>query len=132
MKQEEIQQAVMQMRYLEQQIGYVQQQMTAFNNVLVELEATVVALNAMKEMKEDTNAMSPIGSGVYATSVLKKSDNVLFEVGAGMSVEKPIDEVLSLISERKKNTEGQITKMTNTASELENQYVKLAESVRGN
>jgi len=127
----DMQQAVLQMQYLEQQMNFVQQQINAINGMLSEVEATLVSLGSMKGMKADANSLSLLGSGVYANSVLKKSDTVLVEMGGGVVIEKTIAEAVALMENRQKSAEEQLTKMTNMASSLESQYMGMAQAMRG-
>ncbi|NYZ79673.1 prefoldin subunit alpha [Candidatus Micrarchaeota archaeon] len=126
----EIQENVIRMRYIENQAKLVQQQMIAAEEVIIE---TATALNALKEMQKmsgKTESLTPLGAGVFISSVLEKPSSVLVDVGSGVVAEKPVEEAIKTLEERQQSTRDSIRSFDEMLRSISAQYEASAQRVQ--
>ena len=119
------------LKYLENQMMNVQNQVNVMERGLVEIGTTKTALASLKDMKQDTNSLVPLGSGMFAKGTLPKQKTVLVDVGAGTILEKNLEDADKLLGEREKDLRMNVTNMQQTLLNFERQYNSLAERARG-
>ena len=102
MKQE-IQQKYIELQFLNQQIKKVQEQFMFFQQQLAELINLETSLLDMKNIKEDSELFSSLGSGIFVNSKLVDPKNVLVNVGASVLVTKTVEEAIKLIKTQIEN-----------------------------
>lgn len=124
--QEILRQELMRIRYLEAQIQEVQQQITISSNVSNEIAMTIETLNTLKGVGKDSASFAPIGSGVFVAGTVQKQDRVLFDVGSGVVIEKPVETAVGELEERRKNIVESIQKLTAIGEGLQKEYNELA------
>jgi prefoldin alpha subunit len=121
-KQQEYLESVMRMRQIEGQAANVQNNLAALERVLIETEVTLASLDAMKNQNAVKESLIPLGSGVFADGTLKKSDKILLDVGAGVVLEKSIDDAMAFMKERSENVRKNLTDFQNVLLNLEKSY----------
>jgi len=111
------------MRYLEDRMKTVQTQILSIDRISVELSVSLSSLEEMKDLKEDKDSLFPLGGGIIAKGILKKSDTVLVDVGAGATVEKTVEETIELLKEREKTLRKNMIDLQTMLVNLEEAYV---------
>jgi prefoldin alpha subunit len=119
----EMQEKVIQMRYLEGQANSIQQQMVIAENALISIDTAINSLAELQKSKA-TESLTPLGAGVFTYATLKSTDSVLIDVGSGVVVEKPIADAAKLLEERRENA---LSTAKSYADVLENIKVKYQE-----
>ncbi|MEM3412032.1 MAG: prefoldin subunit alpha [archaeon] len=117
-------------RNLEIQMRYLQDQLNFFQKSLVELSVTENALNAIMNMKEDSDVFFPISSGVFAKGILLKSKEVLVDLGVGAYVEKPVEEALELTRKKKAWVEKQAEQLGNLWTKVQQDYFATLQKIK--
>lgn len=123
--EEELRRGVMQLRMLESQLASIQQQMVAVDAAIVELVTTKDTIGTMREQKSDVSSLVPIGSGVFAGGILKKSGTVLIDVGAGVVMEKELEAAIAILDKREKELRNSLDNFQKYMASLERQYSDL-------
>jgi len=119
-----------QIQNIESQVNALSQQQQRFQAILVELENTINALEKYKEMdEEDKNSFIPLGMGVLAKGVLKKSNKVFMNL-SGIVVEKSIEDVIQNFAERQKRTKSNIDEISKGIAGLQKEYTKMLKKLR--
>ena len=98
----EIQERVIQMRYLEGQANTIQQQMMIAENALISVDTAITSLKEMQNSKA-SEALTPLGAGVFAYTALKTTEKVLIDIGSGIVAEKSVADSLTILEERREN-----------------------------
>ena len=112
-KQKLLQQKYMELQMNHQQIKQVQQQMQALEQQVEEINSVRENLKELKDVKEGSEILVSLSSGIFAKAVIKDTKNLTVNVGGGTAVERSIPEV--------------ITTLRVQAEELEKIQAKMAE-----
>jgi len=136
-KEEKLQKLYLEFQILDQQIKQIEKQNTALNNQLMELAATNQSLEDMKKLKEKTEILVPLSSGIYAKAELKDNKNFIVNVGANTALVKDIDSTKKLMEsqiEEMKNLQvnliNQLQGQTTKAAMLEQEINKIASEIQ--
>ena len=100
MEQEEMQKMVFEMKMLENKLKQLDQQMSLLEQSLVETGRLEESLDDFKKAGKG-DAIVPIGLGVFAYGKIEDTSKAIVSIGAGLAVEKSIDETKESISKRK-------------------------------
>jgi prefoldin alpha subunit len=98
--EEELRQLAVEQRLLEQTVDALQSRINMVNAVLTDLTYANVALEALEKEKENSELLVPIGGGSYVKAKLGTPDKVIISVGAGVSVEKTVQETKETVKKR--------------------------------
>ncbi len=95
------------MRYQEitQTLEKVQQKMEQLDVQLNQVQETVQSLNDLDTLDVGSEMLVPIGNGIFIKGALKKTDELLVNVGAGTVVPKSVDDAKKLIGKQLKSIE---------------------------
>lgn len=133
-KQEKLKEKYMEMQMLDQQIKQAQKQIQMIEQQVNELNNVKQNLDNIKSVDEDTEVLSSISSGIFVKAKIGKADKLLVNVGADVMVEKDIDSTKELIDQQIKEmhnvqmqTDGEMQKLAQRASSLQNELAKLVE-----
>src|SRR3989344_3559872 len=105
---EEIQKKYLELQILNMQIKNVQEQFISLQQQLNELNNLEVSLTELKDVKNNKEIFSVLGSGVFVKSKLIDNENVLVNVGDGVLVKKKLNEALDLVKLQANNISGSI------------------------
>ncbi|MCQ6963378.1 prefoldin subunit alpha [Methanolobus chelungpuianus] len=109
---------VMQHRELQKRAELLQQQMTM---IRMSADESAKALNTIEELsnvKEGTEMMFPIGSGSFVYANIARVDNIVVDVGAGISVERSLSEAKEIMEHRKERLEKAFENMSASLSKI--------------
>ena len=95
----------MQLQMLQQQVEQITDYVEKLQGQQKELDNSIEALAELQKTKVNTEILAPIANGVFLKAELKDNQNLVVNVGAEVTVEKTIAEVLRLLEEQK----GKIT-----------------------
>jgi prefoldin alpha subunit len=123
--QEELQKILLELENSRRQIDAINKQMEVLELTLSELNSTQEVSNYLKENKPGKEILVPIGSGSYIKAKLKDTEKVLIGVGAGISIERSVEEAERILAERKKNLSKAIENLHNKTVELNNRISQL-------
>ena len=96
-QEEKLQKLYMEFQILSQRIQQLEKQNEALNNNLMELMVTNQSLDDIKSIKEKTEILVPISSGIYAKADIKESDSFLVNVGANTILVKDLKSTKEVI-----------------------------------
>jgi prefoldin alpha subunit len=97
---EEFQKSLVQLRVYEGSARALQARLEIVNAALNEFSLASTTLEGVKTQKSDEDALIPVGGGSYVRVKLSDISKIVMGVGAGVAVEKPIEESISEIKER--------------------------------
>lgn len=103
--QEKMRKLSVELRYLEQTAETIQSRINMINAVLTDLAYASRALEGIEKEKENAELLVPIGGSSYVKAKLENTDEVVVGMGAGVSVEKTLQETKEIIKKRRENLE---------------------------
>ena len=112
--EEKLQKLYVEFQMLSQHIKQLEEKTTALNNQLMDLAVTNQSLEDMKKLKQGTEILVPLSSGIYTKAEIKDSKNVIVNVGSNVTTVKDIDSTKKLI-------ESQIEEVKNLHERLVNE-----------
>ena len=102
----------------------VAQQMNMVQLTVKEVETALTTIAALKDEPAGKETLVPIGFGSFVSATLTNPGKVVIGIGAGVSVEKKVDDAKVLLEKRKdelsKYNEQLNTTLTRLGQELEN------------
>ncbi|MEM3797065.1 MAG: prefoldin subunit alpha [Candidatus Bathyarchaeia archaeon] len=103
--EDELRRLSVEMRILEQTAEALQARINMVNAVIADLTYANMTLEGLEKQKENTELLIPIGGNSYIKARLETSDKVTVGIGAGVSVEKTIQEAKEIIRKRLEDME---------------------------
>jgi len=98
--EEEMRRLSVEMRLLEQTAETIQSRINMVNAVIADLTYASMTLEGLEKQKENAELLIPIGGNSYIKARLEKPDKVTVGIGAGVSVEKTLQEAKEIIKRR--------------------------------
>lgn len=95
-----------------------------------ELQNVKEGLNALKDAKEGSEILVPMGADSFVTAEVKDTKNVIIGLGAGIAAKKSIDEATKDIEGRIMGLEEIKKKSTNKLEQAAKKYEEIAPRVQ--
>lgn len=103
--EEELRRLSVEIRILEQTAEALQARINMVNAVITDLTYANMTLEGLEKQKENTELLIPIGGNSFIRARLENPDKVTVGIGAGVSVEKNIQEAKEIIRKRLEDLE---------------------------
>lgn len=120
--EEEIRRLGLEMRLLENSAQAIQSRSNMVNAVISDLAIAEMTLTGLGRNQTGSELLVPVGGSSYIRATLQDPDKVIVGIGAGVSVEKTLDEAKAIIARRLQDLEK--TKLS-----LEQRLAELAEKI---
>jgi len=120
--EEELRRLSVELRFLEQTAEAIQSRVNMVNAVITDLVYASMALEGLEKEKENSELLVPIGGNSYIKAKLENPDKIIVGMGAGVSVEKTLQEAKEIVKNRQKNLEK-------TRMSLQQQLAQVAERI---
>ncbi len=103
--EEELRRLSVELRYLEQTAETIQTRVNMINAVITDLTYASMTLEGLEKEKENSELFVPIGGNSYIKARLESRDKVIVGMGAGVSIEKTLQEAKEILKKRLENLE---------------------------
>jgi prefoldin alpha subunit len=120
--EEELRRLSVELRFFEQTAETIQSRINMVNAVITDLTYASIALEGLEKEKENSELLVPIGSNSYIKAKLENPDKIIVGMGAGVSVEKTLQETKDIVKNRQENLEK-------TRLSLQQQLTQVAEKI---
>jgi prefoldin alpha subunit len=120
--EEELRKLSVEIRFLEQTAETIQSRINTVNAVITDLTYASMTLEGIEKEKENSELLVPIGGNSYIKAKLENPDKVIVGMGAGISLEKTLEEAKEIIKKRLENLER-------TRTSLQQQLAQVAEKI---
>jgi prefoldin alpha subunit len=120
--EEKLRKLSVEMRFLEQTGEAIQSRINMINAAITDLTYASMTLEGLEEEKENSELLVPIGGNSYIKARLSNPDKIIVGMGAGISVEKTLQEAKEIIKSRLENLEKSRTS-------LQQQLARVAEKM---
>jgi len=135
--EEELRKLSVEIRILEETAEAIQARINMVNAVISDLNYASMTLEGLEKEKENAELLIPIGGNSYIKAKLEKPDKVTVGIGAGVSVEKTLQEAKEIIKKRLEELEKsrislqqQLSQVVNRISENRERFEKLVATLR--
>lgn len=115
---EELDALVLEFSNLKTYADVLRQQIEISTSAIMELVMSKNSLSEIKLLRGNAEVLLPIGAGNYVKAYLKDVNKIIVNVGAGVAIEKSIEEAIS-------NIEDKIKKIQSHVSSLQSQYIQV-------
>lgn len=119
--EEEVKRKYLELQMTAEQMKQMQSQLQVIEGKLNELQASMESIDELKG-KKDSELLTPIADGIFLKTVLKDTDEVIMNVGAGICINKTLDESKQLLMERhteiKQYAQELLQQLENTAASI--------------
>ncbi|MCD6324783.1 prefoldin subunit alpha [Candidatus Bathyarchaeota archaeon] len=123
--EEEIRRLIVELRILEGTAEALQSRMNLVDAMFAELNLAKKTLEGMGKEKPEAPVFVPIGGGSYIKAKITDVDKVVYGVGAGVSIEKSLEEAKQGVDER-------ISELERTKRSLEQQFSQVIRRIQEN
>jgi len=121
-EEEELSRLSIEVRLLEQTAETLQQRIGMINAAITDLTYANMTLEGIEKEKEDAELLVPIGGSSYIKTKLASTDNVIVGLGAGVSVEKTLQEAKAIVKER-------LGELEKTMTSAQQQFAQVAQRI---
>jgi len=133
-EEEELRGSLVQLRIYEGSARALQARLDILNAAMGEFVMASSTLEGIKTQKASADTLIPVGGGSFVRAKLDDVSKIVMGVGAGVAVEKPIEESISEIKSRIADMEKARTalqeQLAQTLVRIEENRQKLGEIVR--
>ncbi|MGQ9641807.1 MAG: prefoldin subunit alpha [Candidatus Bathycorpusculaceae bacterium] len=119
-EEEELRRLSVELRFLEQTAEALQSRINMVNAAITDLTYASMTLDGLEKEKENSELLVPIGGNSYIKAKLENPDKIIVGMGAGISVEKTLQEAKEIIKTRLESLEK-------TRMSLQQQFAQIAE-----
>ena len=119
---EELRKLSVEMRYLEQTAETLQQRISMVNAAITDLTYANMTLDEIEKEKESAEMLVPIGGSAYVKAKLEDTNKVIVGLGAGVSIEKNLQEAKTILKER-------LDELEKTMNSAQQQFNQVAERI---
>ena len=121
--EEEIRRLIVELRILEGTAEALQSRINMVDAVFAELNMAKRTLEGMEKENPEAPVFVPIGGGSYIKAKLTDVDKVVYGVGAGIAIEKSLEEAKQGVDER-------ISELERTKRSLEQQFSQVIRRIQ--
>ena len=120
--EEELRRLGVELRFFEQTAEAIQSRISMVNAIITDLTMASMALEGLEKEKENSELLVPIGGSSYIKTRLENPDRIIVGMGAGVSVEKTLQEAKEIVKKRLESLEK-------TRISLQQQFAQVAEKI---
>jgi prefoldin alpha subunit len=116
--EEELRRLSVEIRLLEQTAEALQSRISMINAVITDLTYANMTLEGLEKQRENVELLVPIGGNSYIKARLETPDRVTVGIGAGVSVEKTLQEAKEIVKKRLEDLEKSRTSLQQQFSQV--------------
>ena len=113
----------------------LQQRADILNRVIADIDGTLSSLETIKGLGDEDVVLFPLGSASYIRGKVVDRGKVLVDVGAGVVVEKDVDEAVEYLRERQRDAQLELktvlAQLQQVTTRLEQIEAALERAARG-
>lgn len=110
------------LRILEQTVETLQSRINMVNAAITDLTYANMTLEGLEKQEKDAELLVPIGGSSYIKAKLETPDKVTVGIGAGISIEKTLQEAKEIIRKR-------LEDLDKTRTSLQQQFAQVVEKI---
>ena len=118
-KEEDITKNLTLIEYYKQQLESIELQLQYLQSTLMEYQRAKLTVEQLSGVDDNQEILIPVGAGTFVNGSLKNASNVLIGVGAGIVIEKPVDEAMGKLDERIQRIQENLDKMASLGQKIQ-------------
>jgi prefoldin alpha subunit len=118
-KEEEITRNLTLIEYYKQQLESIDLQIQYLQSTLVEYQRAKMTVDQLQAADEHSPLLIPVGAGTFVNASLTSTSHILIGVGAGVVIEKTVDEAVVKLDERMKKIQENLEKMVSLGQKIQ-------------
>ncbi len=118
-----------QLQLLQQQVEQIADYLEKLQLQQTELDTSIEALSELQKTAVHADILAPIANGIFLKAELKDNQRLIVNVGSGVTVEKSIPEVITLLEEQKEKIMKNISEAETIYQQLQEQGKKIYQEV---
>ncbi|MCS7105502.1 MAG: prefoldin subunit alpha [Thermofilaceae archaeon] len=115
---------------LSQLLDEVRKRIDLLNATLTEISASKSALDEVQVLNEGEELMVPLGAGVYARAKLASKNSMLVSIGAGLLVERNLDETRRTLENKEQRIRDALQRSLAEYQAILNRLRELEQKIR--
>lgn len=108
----------------------IAQQINMVKLTIKDVETALITITALKDEPSGIETLVPIGFGSFVKANLVNSDTIVVGIGAGVSVEKKIEDAKSFLEKRKDELTKYYEQLNNTISKIYQELQNIEKTVQ--
>lgn len=108
----------------------IQKEINLAQNLLEEVDATVITLKNISSLGESREILIPISSGVYAKALINRQDKFLVAIGSNILVEKDLNDALQFLQQRREELQKLIERRVEELNKVIQRIQQLQSALR--
>jgi prefoldin alpha subunit len=129
-EEEEITRNLTLIEYYKQQLESIDMQLQYLQSTLADYQRAKMTVEQLHAVDENSELLIPVGAGTFINGSLKNASNVLIGVGAGIVIEKTIDEAVLKLEERIKRIQENLEKMVSFGQKIQSDTEELSQKTQ--
>jgi prefoldin alpha subunit len=129
-EEEEITRNLTLIEYYKQQLESIDMQLQYLQSTLADYQWAKMTVEQLHAVDENSELLIPVGAGTFINGSLKNASNVLIGVGAGIVIEKTIDEAVLKLEERIKRIQENLEKMISFGQKIQSDTEELSQKTQ--
>lgn len=129
-KEEEITRNLTLIEYYKQQLESIDMQLQYLQEALGDYQRAKITVEQLHNADENAEILIPVGGSTFVNGSLKNTSNVLIGVGAGLVIEKNIDEAVTKLDERMKKLQENQEKIVTLGQKLQAEAMELSQKTQ--
>jgi prefoldin alpha subunit len=125
-KEEEITRNLSLIEYYKQQLESIDMQLQYLQSTLADYQRAKITVEQLHAADDNTELLIPVGAGTFVNGSLKNASNVLIGIGAGIVIEKPVEEAVVKLEERMKRMQENLEKMVSLGQKIQSDAEELS------
>jgi prefoldin alpha subunit len=125
-KEEEITRNLTLIEYYKQQLESIDIQLQYLQSTLADYQRAKITVSQLNTVDDNQELLIPVGAGTFVNGSLKNTSNVLIGVGAGVVIEKTVDEAVIKLEERIKRIQENLEKMVSLGQKIQSDAEELS------
>jgi len=125
-KEEEITRNLTLIEYYKQQLESIDIQLQYLQSTLADYQRAKITVSQLNTIDDNSELLIPVGAGTFVNGSLKNTSNVLIGVGAGVVIEKTVDEAVIKLEERIKRIQENLEKMVSLGQKIQSDAEELS------
>ncbi len=118
-KEEDITKNLTLIEYYKQQLESIELQLQYLQSTLMEYQRAKITVEQLNSVDDNSEILIPVGGGAFLNGSLKNASNVLIGVGAGIIVEKTVEEAMGKLDERISRIQENLDKMASLGQKIQ-------------
>ncbi len=112
------------------QAEVIAQQLNMVKITIKDVDTALITITALKDESPGEETLVPIGFGSFVKANLVNPDTIIVGIGAGVSVEKKIDDAKSFLEKRKDELTQYYEQLNNSISKLAQELQNIEKAVQ--